>query len=165
MSGVPVDVQVGRSLLELFPAHRVNGLSTPYVDVVETGAPFDSGSFHYLDPDAAGGPLDQVVEHRASKMGDGYVLSVRDITEHHRAEREMRHLATAIEQSSDAVVVTDASGTIEYVNPAFEQVSGYCPGGGGRPEPAHPQERRPPVRRSTPPCGRRSRPATRSWGT
>ena len=126
MSRIPAEAQMGRRLLELFPAHRDNGLFDAYVGVVETGIPFESGPFHYLDPDAAGGPLDQVAEHRASKMGDGYVLSVRDITEHHRAEREMRHLATAIEQSSDAVVVTDASGTIEYVNPAFEQVSGYA---------------------------------------
>ena len=59
------------------------------------------------------------------RLDDGFVLSVRDITEQHRAEREMRHLATAIEQSSDAVVITDATGIIEYVNPAFEQVSGY----------------------------------------
>jgi PAS domain S-box-containing protein len=125
MSGIPAEAQMGRRLLELLPAHRENGLFDAYVHVVETGIPFESGAFHYLDQDAAGGPLDQIAEHRASRMGDGYVLSVRDITEQHRAEREMRHLATAIEQSSDAVVITDATGAIEYVNPAFEQVSGY----------------------------------------
>ena len=37
----------------------------------------------------------------------------------------MRRLSTAIEQSTDAVVITDTSGAIEYVNPAFEQVTGY----------------------------------------
>jgi PAS domain S-box-containing protein len=52
--------------------------------------------------------------------------SGRDVTEHHRAELEMRRLAMAIEQSGDAVFITDASGRIEYVNPAFEQVSGYA---------------------------------------
>ena len=34
-------------------------------------------------------------------------------------------LATAIEQASDMVVVTDTSGRIIYVNPAFEQVTGF----------------------------------------
>ena len=127
ISGIPIEAKAGGRgrLLELFPAHRGNGLFDAYVKVVETGAPFGSGPFHYVDPDAAGGPLDQVVEHRAARLDDGFVLSVRDITEQHRAEREMRHLATAIEQSSDAVVITDATGIIEYVNPAFEQVSGY----------------------------------------
>lgn len=125
ISGTAGSLQTGRTLLELFPAHRTNGLFEAYVHVVETGVPFESGAFRYVDPDAAGGPLDQVLEHRAARLGDGYLLSVRDVTERHRAEREMRRLATAIEQSADAVVITDATGAIEYVNPAFLQVTGY----------------------------------------
>ena len=38
---------------------------------------------------------------------------------------ELRLFSTAIEQANDAVVITDAKGSIEYVNPAFEHVSGY----------------------------------------
>jgi PAS domain S-box-containing protein len=41
----------------------------------------------------------------------------------HNAERE--RLIAAIEQSDDSIVITDASGAIEYVNPAFVAVSGY----------------------------------------
>ena len=125
ISGVLPEAQVGHRLLELFPAHRTNGLFDAYVGVVETGVPFESGPFRYVDPDAAGGSLDQVLEQRAAKLGDGCVLSVRDVTERHHAEREMRRLSTAIEQSSDAVVITDTGGAIQYVNPAFEQVTGY----------------------------------------
>ena len=32
----------------------------------------------------------------------------------------------AIEQSADSVIVTDRDGVIEYVNPAFETMTGYC---------------------------------------
>jgi len=117
--------KAGRTLLELFPAHRANGLFEAYVRVVETGAPFESGGFRYVDPDAAGGPLDQILDLRAARRGDGYVLSVRDVTEHNHAEAEMRRLSTAIEQSADPVVITDADARIEYVNPAFERVTGY----------------------------------------
>jgi len=117
--------KAGHTLLERLPAHRTNGLLDAYVHVVETGVPFESGPVHYVDPDAAGGPLDQVVEYRAAKMDDGYVLSVRDVTERHRADLELGRLATAVEQSAEAVVITDAAGAIEYVNPAFEQSSGY----------------------------------------
>jgi PAS domain S-box-containing protein len=42
--------------------------------------------------------------------------------------REMhasRRLATAIDHATEAVVVTDNSGTIQYVNPAFERISQY----------------------------------------
>jgi PAS domain S-box-containing protein len=45
--------------------------------------------------------------------------------EHERADEQMRRLAAAIEQSTEAVVMTDVAGRIEYVNPAFERVSGY----------------------------------------
>lgn len=41
----------------------------------------------------------------------------------HDVERE--RLIAAIEQSGDSIVITDASGVIEYVNPAFVRVSGY----------------------------------------
>ncbi len=42
-----------------------------------------------------------------------------------RTESARARLALAVEQSPESIVITDASGTIEYVNPAFEQVTGY----------------------------------------
>jgi PAS domain S-box-containing protein len=126
ISRIPEDQQVGHTLLELFPAYRTNGLFDAYVRVVETGAPFESSAFRYVDPDAPGGPADQYLEQRVARIGDGYLISERDVTDRHRAELEMRRLSTAIEQSADAVVVTDADARITYVNPAFEKVSGYA---------------------------------------
>jgi PAS domain S-box-containing protein len=38
---------------------------------------------------------------------------------------ELRKLTLAIEQSGSAIVITDAHGTIQYVNPRFEETSGY----------------------------------------
>jgi PAS domain S-box-containing protein len=40
-------------------------------------------------------------------------------------EETLRKLHSAVEQSADIVVITNSSGTIEYVNPAFERVTGY----------------------------------------
>ena len=125
IGGTAGSLQAGRTLLELFPAHRTNGLFDAYVRVVGTGVPFASDDFRYVDPDAAGGPLDKVLDLRAARLGDGYVLSVRDVSLHHRADLEMRRLAAAINQTADAVIITDTTSAIEYVNPAFEQVSGY----------------------------------------
>jgi len=42
-----------------------------------------------------------------------------------RLTETRRRLMTAIEQTPDSVVITDTDGTIIYVNPAFERVSGY----------------------------------------
>jgi PAS domain S-box-containing protein len=48
-----------------------------------------------------------------------------DSTKGKLAEAERMLLMTAIEQSADGIVITDAQGTIQYVNPAFSRVSGY----------------------------------------
>ncbi|MBI3775417.1 MAG: EAL domain-containing protein [Gammaproteobacteria bacterium] len=42
-----------------------------------------------------------------------------------RAEQQTKKLSSAVEQTADAVIITDRLGTIEYVNYAFEQISGY----------------------------------------
>jgi two-component system cell cycle sensor histidine kinase/response regulator CckA len=65
----------------------------------------------------------------AIRGSDGKVLfyegAVEDVTERTRAEEARRRLAAAVDQASEAVVVTDAAGAIEYVNPAFERITGY----------------------------------------
>jgi len=45
--------------------------------------------------------------------------------EHKIAEESLRKLSRAVEQSADMVMVTDCNGIIEYVNPAFEALTGY----------------------------------------
>ena len=55
----------------------------------------------------------------------GVIGIVRDITERKRAEESHARLVTAVEQSVETIVITDASGTILYANPAFEKTSGY----------------------------------------
>ncbi len=49
----------------------------------------------------------------------------RDITARKAAEIQMRKLSTAVEKAADMIVITDNTGIIEYVNPAFETVTGY----------------------------------------
>jgi len=48
-----------------------------------------------------------------------------DSTKEKSAEAERTLLITAIEQSAEGIFITDAKGTIQYVNPAFCRVSGY----------------------------------------
>jgi PAS domain S-box-containing protein len=59
------------------------------------------------------------------KGREARTTELRDITERKRAETELRRLSTAIEQSPEGVVITDPAGTIQYVNPAFETITGY----------------------------------------
>lgn len=49
----------------------------------------------------------------------------RDITDQKRAQEELARLARAIENSPVAVFITDTKMVIQYVNPAFTQLTGY----------------------------------------
>ena len=45
--------------------------------------------------------------------------------EKQRREQTLRKLSLAISQTADSILITDANGIIEYVNPAFEMMTGY----------------------------------------
>jgi PAS domain S-box-containing protein len=58
----------------------------------------------------------------------GHVWQYRDTTARYRAYRRIKNLerlSTAVEQTADSVVIADKHGVIEYVNPAFEAITGY----------------------------------------
>ncbi len=65
----------------------------------------------------------------ALKDKDGKPAAVieisRDITECRQAVEERIRLATAVEQAAESVIISDRQGTIQYVNPAFELLSGF----------------------------------------
>lgn len=52
-------------------------------------------------------------------------LIFRDIGERKKAEVERSRHLKAIEQSAETILITDKDGTIVYVNPAFEKITGY----------------------------------------
>ena len=53
-----------------------------------------------------------------------FVLTI-DITEKKRSETELTRLAEAINQSGEAILIADVHQVIEYVNPAFEKITGF----------------------------------------
>ena len=55
----------------------------------------------------------------------GAIEIALDITDRKTAELERERLMAAIEQAGEIVVITDPEGTIQYVNPAFEKITGY----------------------------------------
>ena len=57
-----------------------------------------------------------------SVLWDGFFF---DVTDRKRAEAERERLASAIEQATEVIVITDTEGIIQYVNPAFGRVTGY----------------------------------------
>lgn len=57
------------------------------------------------------------------------VVTFLDITERRQLQqRERLRLDAALESIGDSVLITDANGLIQYVNPAFERITGYSAG-------------------------------------
>jgi PAS domain S-box-containing protein len=70
-------------------------------------------------------------ENTATEMVDdsgrrtGIVSVVSDITARRQAEEDRSRLMTAIEHTVEGITITNVHGVIEYLNPAFETITGY----------------------------------------
>ncbi len=62
--------------------------------------------------------LDQTVKEKTHKLS-------KELEEHKKSKEMLRKLSQSIEQSAESVMITDLQGIIEYVNPAFESLTGY----------------------------------------
>ena len=72
-----------------------------------------------------GSPVSQPPDSLPAPRPTG--LECRSFVEHiERLRGHYDRICSAVEQTADAVVISDSRGVIEYVNPAFEQVSGYA---------------------------------------
>lgn len=61
-----------------------------------------------------------------SQLPDGRVQrNIRDITARVSSDAELKRLASAVQQTADAIWMNDMSGVITYVNPAFTRAYGY----------------------------------------
>ncbi len=56
---------------------------------------------------------------------DGAVASFRNISERRSAQARDRLLVSALKAAANAVVITDRNAVVEWVNPAFEALTGY----------------------------------------
>ncbi len=55
----------------------------------------------------------------------GLVIFAVDISDLKLAVEEQARLGTAVEHAAESIIVTNPEGIIEYVNPAFEKITGY----------------------------------------
>jgi len=58
---------------------------------------------------------------------DFHIAVVQDITHQKESEVELRKLSVAVEHSPVTIAITNIKGEIEYVNPAFSNITGYTP--------------------------------------
>jgi PAS domain S-box-containing protein len=70
-------------------------------------------------------PVQASIFKHQSAEGLVLVVILRDISSQNQLEERLSKLSVVVEQTPASVVITDTRGTIEYVNPAFERVTGY----------------------------------------
>lgn len=123
--GYRADEMIGRSVAVLYPDVDVARLGADLAQIL-AGADYER--------DWEGRRRDGsrvIVSVHTSVLRDergvptGFIGVASDVTERRYVERQALRLASAIEQATEMVVMTNTAGEIEFVNPAFEATTGY----------------------------------------
>ncbi len=141
MLGIPPDELVHRRVLEyLYPPartrrsdvpslaeHGIAALAETVRECVARSA--DNGLFP-LELEVRPFHIDYMLFMRERAMYDldrhgRFLVFLRDLTIRKRAEGEMRLLSAVVNQATDAILITDPAGVIEYVNVAFCRITQY----------------------------------------
>ena len=143
-----------RDLVESYiPVHRADGsveaVFELYCDVTQLMARIDRSTIEHVSVFLAAFGILYVVLFLVVRRADRILRAQHTALEHEIDERriaqtalqeanrnleeqgkertqELRKLSQAVEQSPSVVMITDAEGRIEYVNPRFEEVTGYA---------------------------------------
>ncbi len=122
---------LGRPLKDVFKIvseETGNPVESPLDKIRETGVVVGLANHTVLiSKDGGEIPIDDSGAPIKNMQGEvtGAVLVFHDVTEKRRAERELSKLSSVIERTPDSIFITDKDGLIEYVNPAFEKLTGY----------------------------------------
>jgi len=119
---------VGRSAFEFIHAEDAGRVvETLRFALTNPGTPA-MVSFRFLRRDGSYMVLESVGHvHAWDEPTLAIVVNSRDVTERERAEEQIRKLSRAVAQSPCMVVITNARGDIEFINPKFTEVTGYQP--------------------------------------
>ncbi|HMP72147.1 MAG TPA: PAS domain S-box protein [Kiritimatiellia bacterium] len=124
----PACVLVGTSILDL-----ASEASRVHLEEMNESLHADSDHVEAREVslmDSKGGGRDVLLSAaRIDGLGWGggacQIWQAEDLRPVHEAERGRERLVEAIRQADEMFVITDAGGGIEYVNPAFERITGY----------------------------------------
>lgn len=124
MLGTVSGTLTGQSITELNPVFEADRFDEYWNSFAVGETRRQEGVNQRLD-DGSAVPVDTVTTHVTVGDDEYHVGTIQDITARKERERELQMFRKAVEQAGHAVVVTDTAGTIEYVNPAFEELTGY----------------------------------------
>ncbi len=127
VTGFDVEESLGKSFLHyVHPEDRQRHVEL-FQPLVRRETEYFGQEFRYLT--RAGGIRWVEVYAQLVLSGEGSVAGtfgiLTDITERKRAEEERARLSSAVEQAAESIVITNLDGSIVYVNPACERLTGY----------------------------------------
>jgi PAS domain S-box-containing protein len=126
LHGRPIKAVLGHGHCELFPSVRESGIWDTYLVVIESGSP-ESLVVPWFEENGVQGSFRLI----AARCGDGLLVSVTDVTEQRRAERELaetsRRYQLLAENASDFVVETTPDGVTTWVSSSVTGVLGWQP--------------------------------------
>ena len=122
---VPADV-IGRGVEALLPAEAARLVRETDGRVIHAGVPM---SFEEVLPTRGAGERTFLVSKAPRRDATGAIVGLvavaRDVTDLKQADETIRRLSTAVDQGPTAVIITDPTGRIEYVNRKFTDITGY----------------------------------------
>jgi len=127
-TGFTAAEMVGRSVFEfIHPEDAARVVETLRISLADPGAPA-MVRFRFRRRDGSYIVLESVGHvHAWDDPKLAIVVNSRNVTERESAEEQIRKLSRAVAQSPCMVVITDAGGDIEFINPKFTEVTGYQP--------------------------------------
>ncbi|WP_051694210.1 hybrid sensor histidine kinase/response regulator [Desulfohalovibrio reitneri] len=120
--GIPRDSLLDRDVFSLFPEPVARDRRRHLREAIDSGQ-----TMTFEDVSQSGTPFECRIHPVADGAGaDMAVVAVRDAPQDLRAEESRYRLACAIEQAAEAVIILDEDMVVEYVNQAFEAMTGYA---------------------------------------
>lgn len=124
----PADIQNSPSswVESVHPDDRERLLET-YAGTLVQGGDFKAG-YRVIHKDS--GRVFHLMDHAVLTRDSqgktaGFDGLIVDVSEQKWAREKLDMLSLVVEQANEAVVITDKEGNIQYVNPAFESITGY----------------------------------------
>ena len=118
---------LGKSAFRSIPSEEAYIMAETFLKILSYGRPFVGIETNNIRKDGK----KIVLESNGTPIYDadgnlqGFRGVSRDVTERKQTQKLYMRLVEAIQQTAEGVVITDLEGNIEYINPAFEEITGY----------------------------------------
>lgn len=116
---------VGRSFLEFVHPESLAAALEHVEAIMNNIENIDTAELKMLRQDGSTASVEVTSMHATYHGKPSIQSAFRDVTEQRQLEDRMHLQSAALNAVTNAVVITDRSGKVEWINPAFEKLTGY----------------------------------------